>query len=432
MGTFTAHEDSRLNLWLHVRRYAVPPLMIEAATARRRVGDWAGACAVAGFDIDFTPRSVARTHGWALAHQVRTDLRQLAPDLLRWHMPRIAPDGLLRPGVTVPLARYDTGDVPPLHLVAKTPPLRAAAGQRIGLALWDGRRELTRTRAQAEAATRAHPHPLPSRRFRLDLHRHLWDAARAHELRGRTGGADAPGDLGPAVHRWAAEAQLLRRAEGATGPVAVRLGPGRRTALHLATTPDGVPRITAYGATDPAGLPLLPDAATWNPPDLALLAAGLLTPDELHPLVAAALAPDHAPTPRTYAADTPRHVDCRGARHRIALVDGVLTALDHDPAEIRRESLLAALSGTPLPCLRVIDEAHRSPESLPEIRSRLDHGDARGALAAVESLLGPAALLRDGPLRDELTAAAAARTHHALYRANLPRPAPPPPPRSPR
>ena len=108
-------------------------------------------------------------------------------------------------------------------------------------------------------------------------------------------------------------------------------------------------------------------------------------------------------------AELPRLVECRGAQHRIGLVDGVLAALDHDPAEIRREELLAALTGTPLPCLRAIDEAHRHPECLPDVRARLDHGDTAGALAVVEGLLGPDALLRDGALRDELEAAAQRR-----------------------
>ena len=97
MLTQTANGDSRLSFWLRVREFAVPPSMIETATARRLAGDWAGACAAAGIDVDLNLRSVARTHGRGLAAQVRADLRHLAPDLLRWHMPRIAPDGLLRP-----------------------------------------------------------------------------------------------------------------------------------------------------------------------------------------------------------------------------------------------------------------------------------------------------------------------------------------------
>ncbi|MFF4016195.1 hypothetical protein [Streptomyces sp. NPDC001843] len=58
-------------------------------------------------------------------------------------MPRVAPDGLLRPGLPLMPARYvGTGraaaDAP--HLVARTPPAWTDAGQRIGLALWDARR----------------------------------------------------------------------------------------------------------------------------------------------------------------------------------------------------------------------------------------------------------------------------------------------------
>ncbi|GAB2331098.1 hypothetical protein [Streptomyces variabilis] len=99
-------EDSRLSLWRRVREYAVPPTMIETATARRRSGDRAGACAAARVDVDLRLRDLTRTHGVGLTTQVRADLRSLAPDLLRWHMLRTAPDGLLRPGLTVPLARY--------------------------------------------------------------------------------------------------------------------------------------------------------------------------------------------------------------------------------------------------------------------------------------------------------------------------------------
>lgn len=143
MLTDVANGDSRLSLWLRVREFAVPPSMIETATARRGVGDWAGACAAAGIDIDLDMRSLANGHGQELAARVRADLRHLAPDLLRWHMPRIAPDGLLRPGLTITLARYHAAgrDGPdPVHLVARTPPAWADAGQRIGLALWDGSR----------------------------------------------------------------------------------------------------------------------------------------------------------------------------------------------------------------------------------------------------------------------------------------------------
>ncbi|MGW4569123.1 hypothetical protein ACWEN3_44635 [Streptomyces sp. NPDC004561] len=429
MLTSAAIGDSRPSLWLRVREYAVPPSMIETATARRRAGDWAGACAAARFDVDLDLRSVARVHGRDLAARVRADLRRLAPDLLRWHMPRIAPDGLLRPGLTLTLARYDRLDrAGPVHLVVRTAPAWADAGQRIGLALWDPVHE----------ETRRHPHPRPNRRYRLDLHRHLWDAGRAAELRGRSG-ADGPvppdhdplGLVPPghgcAVARWAAESALLLRAEGRpAGPFTVRFGGGRRLVLE----PDphgaeggGSPRIAAEPASGGlSGLPVLPDAATWVPPDLELLRAGLLGPDRLHPLVAAALAPGRVP-PGPPRAREPvggaRLVECRGATHRIGPVDGVLAPLDHDPAELRREELLFALGGPPLPCLRAVDEAHRRPDCLAGVRERLDHGDTAGALAVVEGLLGPDAVLRPGPLRDELAAAAERRITYGLYRAGL-------------
>ncbi|MFD4562172.1 hypothetical protein ACFWP5_49075 [Streptomyces sp. NPDC058469] len=457
----TANGDSRLSLWLRVREFAVPPSMIETATARRRAGDWAGACAAAGVDLDLDLRSVARTHGRELAARVRADLRRLAPDLLRWHLPRIAPDGLLRPGLTLTLARYGDDATGPPHLVVRTPPAWADGGQRISLALWDG------TRRDADA--RRHPHPRPSRWFRLDLHRHLWDAGRSGELRARSGADRPPADGLPpipdllkvpdplelleavpegrhcAVDRWAAEAAILLHAEGrTTGPVTVRIGSRHRLALHLdldvglnvgldpdsiADTPRIAPAPTDGGAT---ALPVLPDAATWVLPDLELLRTGSIDADQLHPLVAAALVPD-GPRPRPQPdaparmldqAREPHLVECRGAHHRIGLVDGVLAPLDHDPTEIRREELLVALTGTPLPCLQAIDEAHRHPDCLTGVRERLIHGDTAGALAVVEGLLGPDAVLRGGALRDELRAAAERRLAYGLFRAGLTGPGP--------
>ncbi|MFD9189297.1 hypothetical protein ACFWCA_13830 [Streptomyces phaeochromogenes] len=465
MLTDTAYEDLRLSFWPRVREFAVPPSMIETASARRRAGDWAGACAAAGVDVDLDLRSLARTRGRDLAAQVRADLRHLAPDLLRWHMPRVAPHGLLRPGLTIALTRYDaverdgpgTRDSPgTVCLVVRTAPAWADAGQRISLALWDG--------SHADAGARRHPHPRPNRRFRLDLHRHLWDARRSDELRVRSG-ADRPvGEAPPlakggealplvnpdvlepvpwdprcAVDRWAAEARILLRAEGrSTGTVAVRVGSGQRLLLDLAADGEGAGSpgfalavAPTKGAT--AALPVLPDAATWTLPDLELIRSGSIEIGQLHPLVASALAPDHSHSPRG-PSRTPRRapalpgqphlVECRGEQHRIGLVDGVLSPLDHDPGEIRREELLAELTGTPLPCLQTIDTAHRHPDCLTGVRERLHHGDIAGALAVVEGLLGPDALLRDGALRDELEKAARRRILYGLFRADLAGPGP--------
>ncbi|MGW0572606.1 hypothetical protein [Streptomyces tauricus] len=413
---FANEIPSHLLMWRRVREYAVPPSMIENAAARRAVGDWAGACAAARVYVDLDLRAVRRRHGTHAVTPLRDDLRRLAPDLLRWHMPRIAPDGRLRPGLTLSLARYGPSGGAPLHLVVRTPPAWADGGQRMSLALWEG---------SANGLPAHHPHPHPERRFRFDLHRHLWDAGRSGELAARCGAADtSPWAKGS----WAAEAESLFRAEGLPrGAFTVRLGAGRRAVLELVAPDDShVPTVRSLreGALPPqevAALPVLPEAAARVLPDLELLRRGLLSPGRLHPLVAAALsgygsAPVGGPVPEP---GDPHRVECRGEIHRIALRDGVLTAVDHDPAQLRREELLVALGGPALPCLRAIDTVHRDPEALPAVRERLRHGDATGALAVVEGLLGPDAVLRDGPLREELEQAAARHVDHGLFRSGL-------------
>ncbi|MEK0098443.1 hypothetical protein WDA79_08015, partial [Streptomyces sp. A475] len=60
---FTQEIPSHLLMWQRVREYAVPPSMIETATARRAAGDWAGACAAARIDVDLDLRAVRDRHG---------------------------------------------------------------------------------------------------------------------------------------------------------------------------------------------------------------------------------------------------------------------------------------------------------------------------------------------------------------------------------
>jgi hypothetical protein len=409
----SVNEDFRLSCWRRVRAYAVPPSMIETATARRAAGDWAGACAAARVDVDLIPRRVAREYGEDLATRLRADLRQLAPDLLRGHLPRTLPDGLLRPGLTVTLARYPAGSAVGVHLVARTPPAWAGDRQRFSLALWDSGRPVGD----------GHPHPRPDRRFRLDLHRHLWDARSAGELAVRAGAGDSGGPPGLppgcAADRWPAEAAILLVADRAPADPGVEIRLGERNRLMLRPTADGALASSWSGRRRP-GLPVLPHAATWMPPDVLLLRAGLLDAADLHPLVAAALCPGTpvppGASPRGAGGD--RVVVCRGATHRIGVRDGFLVALDHGADEIRGEELLAALTGDPLPCIAAIDAAHRRPSNLDDIRARLDHGDIAGAVAVVEGLLGPDAALRDGDLRDAIAAATRANAH-GRYRSGL-------------
>lgn len=423
MHSLTADGQARLLGWQRVRAFAVPASMIEVATARRLTGDWAGACAAARVDVDFDLRTVTAARGRELAALVRADLRRLAPDLLRWHLPRATPGGRLRPALTLSLARYP-GPAHDVHLVVRTAPSWADAGQHLSLALWD----------PATTHSGPHPRPRPDRRFRLDLHPHLWAADRAADLRERCGADVWPASAGPApadrvgppepawrelvppgrghaAHRWAAEAAILRAADGHPGPVTVRLGGRRRLLIHAESTAEGDAR--GHGA-------VLPYAATWLPPDLELLHAGLISAGMLHPLVAEALAPAAGPGPRS--ADPvpggPRLVECRGATHRLGLVDGVLAPLDHDPEELRREDLLASLGGPPLPCLRVTAATADDPAYLDEVRAHLAHGDHAGAWALVAELLGPRAR-PEGALREAFTEAENGRIAYGLYRAGL-------------
>ncbi|EFE65184.1 conserved hypothetical protein [Streptomyces viridosporus ATCC 14672] len=205
---------------------------------------------------------------------------------------------------------------------------------------------------------------------------------------------DPPGPLPPghhcAVDRWADEALVVLRDAGrTTGPVTVRVGTRQRLRLALAEGGEGraapAPRIGPAPTDGSApALPVLPEAATYVLPDLELLRTGALEADRPHPLVASALLPGRAPTgpPRApVPAGAPQLVECRGARHRIGLVDGVLTPLDHDPDEIGREEPPAALTGTPLACLQAADRAHRRPGCL-------EPGGVPGVLRGSEAVPG--------------------------------------------
>jgi hypothetical protein len=78
-----------IRTWQRIRRYAVPAAMVEACTAAREAGDWRAACAAGRVDVAFDLAEVAREHGRARADRIEADLGVLAPDLLRWHLPRV-------------------------------------------------------------------------------------------------------------------------------------------------------------------------------------------------------------------------------------------------------------------------------------------------------------------------------------------------------
>ena len=98
-----------------------PPTMVDAAAERRSAGDWHGACAAADVEIRLNP--------------------ELAPDLLRWHIPRCGHGaGPLAEGLLIPLADYADASRSGIAvtLVAATPQVALAAGQRIVLTVVEG------------------------------------------------------------------------------------------------------------------------------------------------------------------------------------------------------------------------------------------------------------------------------------------------------
>ena len=324
---------------VNARRYGVPPTMIEAATPRRLVGDWRGACAAADVELFFDPDSVRRRHGSAAAESLLADLRKLAPELLRWHLPRCGHgEGQLLEGLLIPLAEYvDTGTT--LTLAAATPGLALASGQRIVLAVLEGDAGRGRADTDMDPATSAllrSVHHRSAERYDLRRHRMFWDATHAPRLRElcSSGAEDAEEitrmqDEGRAIDAWSAAGfdvtvgapraagmvtaeelqrltrwlatvpvnlpQLAGRVRAAlpdAGHAVVRCGSGA-IVLSGFEDVDGRPRAEIVPPRSArelrASAPTVPDAAWARPVDVDLLRLGLLEAHELHPLVASAL-----------------------------------------------------------------------------------------------------------------------------------------------
>ena len=336
VGWSATLSDTRAQAAIDARRFGVPPTMIEAAARRRSVGDWRGACAAADVDLFFDPDSVRRRHGGAAAESLLADLRALAPDLLRWHLPRCGHGaGQLLEGLLIPLAEYvDAGTT--LTLAAATPRFALVAGQRIALTVLEGR-------ADTDPAIRAllqAVHRRSAERYDLRRHRMFWDATHAPRLRELCPGDAASAvdaeeiarmqDEGRAVDAWSAAG--FEVAIGMPGTTATAEEQQRLT-RWLATVPVNLPRLAerVRDALPGAGqalircgsgaivlslsgfenddgrphaaivaprvvrklracIPAVPDAAWVRPVDVDLLRLGLLEARELHPLVASALA----------------------------------------------------------------------------------------------------------------------------------------------
>ncbi|MEU8843768.1 ankyrin repeat domain-containing protein [Streptomyces roseus] len=401
--------------WQRIRRYAVPGWMIERATAHRLAGDWRAACAAAAVDVVLDLPGLAARHGAPVAEAVAEDLRHLAPDLVRWHLPRVLGGRTtLDPDVRVLLARYGSG--------ADAPVLSVATGPMI-----EGPQRLRLDCAPLAPLRRTYSSVLQPRPEDWTAARPLWDARHTAELRERLGGgagrlpflapdgtplspdrlpASDPGAADPAGHaEWiallgvrdegaaayeaaglerdgsaprpsrygrpfdpgafllAADIDLTRLASelrllAATGAGERWLiGPYHRHVLLEPTGPDPADRIRVrvVERDDAKGVPLLPRFAWKRLPDLELVRTGRISPRELHPLVGAALFPGAGPAdgPPGPAGPKPVRVRCRGEWHQVHSRGGVLDLLPHSREEQQRERAMRAFGGAIQGCFAV-------------------------------------------------------------------------------
>ncbi|MFD7550900.1 ankyrin repeat domain-containing protein [Streptomyces sp. NPDC059816] len=479
--------------WARVRRYAVPRWMIERATQAREAGDWRTACAVAAVDVpdDLDPERIADRYGTDVAARVADDLRHLAPDLLRWHLPRtLGGHTTLACCRRVVLAAY--GDVGCVLSLTNTPML--AGPQRLRLHLgpavapdddelhglhyftedwtaarrfWDARRtgELRRSAGAADAFVAA-PHgrlpflhldgtPLTPEEL-PDEHPGSTDPAALAEwvavlqARGEHTEAYAAAGLGldltappqgprtsqpldvarltsfiaPDLTRLAPEIRLLARAGRGSRfrlPVEWR---GHLRATLDPTDPDRAPlRVTGHDRGQEDDSPGLPSYVWQRLPDIGLLRAGRIRPEELHPLVAAALFPHAGPVtgPPDPRMPEPVRVRCGGAWHEVVSRDGVLAG-PHTEQERQRELALRAFGGTISGCfaaqVKWTSGEGQLPKALREQRNALflhaQHGDTPAVTALLDAGTDPH--VRDRKGRGLLHA-----LHLLDHRALLPR-----------
>ncbi|WP_433048924.1 ankyrin repeat domain-containing protein [Dactylosporangium sp. CS-033363] len=377
-----------LGAWARVRRYAVPRAMIEEATAARLAGDWRAACAAAGVLIGADA---------AALEPYADDLRHLAPDLLRWHLPRYPASGetTLEPRALVVLARRAGS------LLAVATPRVALSTQRVTLVV-----------AGSVDEDRYH------RTFDWTAARHLWDAREADRLLTRTLGPDAAATLAlqdagrpreawalagvdvpePPARAWglgtldADPAVLVAAARALGTPSALIPLSFSDLRLHVH---NGGPARAEWVNAQSQGLYALPLPPFLRPVDLHLVRLGLLSPADLHPLIGPLLEPYATPAKAPRAGAAVR-VRCGGEWHELGWEHGRMR-MPHTDAERRREEALRALGGEVHGCFAAEQgwtvRSVRLPRHLDEQRRdlllRMLHGDLAGVTARLDAGLHP-------------------------------------------
>ncbi len=408
--------------WQRIRRYAVPGWMIEQATAHRTAGD----CAAAAVDVGFELPELRARYGAVVAEAVAEDLRHLAPDLLRWHLPRLLGGRTtITPDLRLLLASYGGPGGPTLSV---TTPLMTEGSQRLRLHCapvaaqkrnrytgrgfvpedWTAIRPFWDARRASELGTRfADPDGLAERIGRL---RAAGDTVGAYEAAGIACDLTVPA---PKSYQRPADPEALlaqmpvdltRLAPEVARLVAAgagdryRIAANWRCSLLLEPAGPGTLRARIIEQAEALTVPVLPRYAWQRLPDLELVRTGRIAPSELHPLVAAALFPGVGPVVGPPGPDTgrPVRVRCRGGWHEVRSRGGVLD-VPHTPEEQQRERAMRAFGGAVSGCFAVQQTWTTGEGRLPralqaqrhELFLRAQHGDTPGVMALLDAGVDP-------------------------------------------
>ncbi|MBZ9644619.1 ankyrin repeat domain-containing protein, partial [Streptomyces sp. PSKA30] len=162
---------------------------------------------------------------------------------------------------------------------------------------------------------------------------------------------------------------------------------------------DGAPaQVVGRDRGQEEDVPRLPSYAWQRLPDLGLLRAGRIRPEDLHPLVAAALFPQAGPAagPPGPTTPAPVRVRCGGVWHEVVSRNGVLD-IPHTEQERQRELALRAFGGTVSGCFATqhawTSGEGRLPRALRDQRRELfqhvQHGDTPAVLALLDAGTDP-------------------------------------------
>ncbi|MFD0630322.1 hypothetical protein ACFQ9X_00325 [Catenulispora yoronensis] len=348
-----------------------------------------------------------------------------------------------------------------LLLAALTPRIALDAGQRIVLTVLEAgtrRRALLRSWPKADGdpvkqALLAGVRTRQAERYDLVRNPEFWNASQAVDLAAmRDGTAEArelarlqdagefeaawqlagfslSHDAGlPSRMRWLAAlpvrlsglAERVRAALPEADTAVLRSGTGAVILSGLAHD-GGAPHAHAVSHHEARGLPTIANAVWARSVDVDLLRHGFLGVQDLHPLVASALATDLMPLsspeaeaeagseaagwlyqavpfiaePCSDAAVPTLWIQCGAARHRVAYVDGTWQPIDHvaGAAHAARESLLHRLGGPANPCMQATLYLSSGRHVIDLAESLLHHGRAAEVVRVVTAHAGAQAAL---------------------------------------